>query len=177
MQRNFISKSILIRPAMPGDETDVARVHVRAWQAGYRGLLSDAYLAGLRAEDRAKRYTFGDASESCPKTLVAMESGVIVGFATVFAAQEDGRTSTAELNALYVDPDYWKQGIGAALESAARASLIQLGFRNAFLWVLAGNVRAIGFYQSQGWEADGSSRQAEVWGIAVNELRMFGLLT
>jgi GNAT superfamily N-acetyltransferase len=89
----------------------------------------------------------------------------------VFAEQEDDRTSTAELNALYVDPDYWKRGIGAALESAARASLIQLGFRNAFLWVLAGNVRAIRFYQSQGWETDGRFRQAEVWGIEVSEIR------
>ena len=28
---------------------EVARVHVRSWQAGYRGLLPDAYLDGLRA--------------------------------------------------------------------------------------------------------------------------------
>ena len=30
----------------------VARVHVRSWQVGYRGLLPDAYLDGLRAEER-----------------------------------------------------------------------------------------------------------------------------
>lgn len=170
MKHRGISKSILIRPAMPGDEIEVARVHVRAWQVGYRGLLSDAYLTGLRAEDRAKRYTFGDASESRPRTLVATESGVIVGFATVSPAQYDDRTSRGELNALYVDPDCWKRGIGAALESAAQAWLVQLGYRHAMLWVLAGNVRAIGFYESQGWGTDGTSRQAEVWGITVTEI-------
>ena len=171
MKQGSLSKSILIRAAIPGDESGVARVHVRAWQVGYRGLLSDAYLIGLRPEDRAKRYTFGEVSRSRPKTLVATDGGAIVGFATTSPAQDDDRTSSAELNALYVDPDCWKQGIGAALESAARASLVQLGYRRAMLWVLAGNARAIRFYESQGWANDGTSRQAEVWDISLPELR------
>ena len=155
---------------MLGDEPDVARVHVRAWQVGYRGLLPDAYLTGLRPEDRAKRYTFGDVSESRARTLVAAESGTIVGFATLSPAEDGDRMSLAELNALYVDPDYWKRGIGAALETAAQSSLIELGYQRAMLWVLAGNVRAIAFYESQGWQTNGTSRQAEVWGITVAEI-------
>jgi GNAT superfamily N-acetyltransferase len=171
VKKSTISQSILIRSAKPGDEIDVARVHVRAWQTGYRGLLSDAYLDALQPEDRARRYTFGAVSPSSPKTLVATELGAIVGFATTAAAPDDGRAGPAELNALYVDPDSWGRGIGAALESAARASLIQLGYRSAMLWVLAGNVRAIGFYLSQGWQTDGTSRRSEVWGITVTEVR------
>jgi ribosomal protein S18 acetylase RimI-like enzyme len=155
---------------MPGDELDVARVHVRSWQVGYHGLLSDSYLSNLRAEDRARRYTFGAGSQP-HKTLVATESGVIRGFATIAQAKDDAGPDAAELNALYVDPDYWGRRMGAALESAARDSMVQLGFRSAILWVLAGNVRAIGFYESQGWESDGTSRQAEVWGISVAESR------
>ena len=46
---------MLLRPAEPQDAMGVARVHVRSWQAGYRGLLPDAYLDGLRAEDRARQ--------------------------------------------------------------------------------------------------------------------------
>jgi hypothetical protein len=37
---------MLLRRAEPGDAMDVARVHVRSWQAGYRGLLPDAILTG-----------------------------------------------------------------------------------------------------------------------------------
>jgi ribosomal protein S18 acetylase RimI-like enzyme len=163
--------AIQIRPAVQGDEIGVARVHVRSWQVGYRGLLSEEYLDKLRAEDRAQRYTFDTASRFHPKTLVAVESGVIQGFATIAQAKDyDGR-SGAELNALYVHPDCWGRGIGAALESAARASLFQLGYRSAFLWVLAGNARAIGFYESQGWKNDNTSRQAEVWDVTVTEMR------
>jgi hypothetical protein len=47
--------AISLRPAVPGDSLAVARIHVRAWQTAYRGLLPDAYLDGLRAEDRAAR--------------------------------------------------------------------------------------------------------------------------
>jgi ribosomal protein S18 acetylase RimI-like enzyme len=156
---------------MPGDEIDVARIHVRSWQVGYRGLLSDEYLDGLRAEDRARRYTFGAVGASFPKTLVATDSGLIRGFATIAPTPDHSPASLAELNALYVDPDCWGRGIGATLESAARGLLMQLGYRDAMLWVLAGNSRAIGFYESQGWATDGTSRQAEVWGIVVTELR------
>ena len=165
--------AILIRAAVPGDELDVARVHVRSWQVGYRGLLSDEYLDGLRPADRARRYAFGSESRSFPKTLVATEAALIRGFATIAPAQDNDPADLAELNALYVHPDCWGRGIGAALESAARDLLVKLGYRNAMLWVLAGNSRAIGFYESQGWISDGTSRQAEVWGVTVTEFRYF----
>jgi GNAT superfamily N-acetyltransferase len=102
---------------------------------------------------------------------VETELGAIVGFATITPATDDDRVSAAELNALYVDPDCRGRGIGAALESAARASVIQFAYRGAMLWVIAGNVCAIGFYQSQGWETDDISRRSEVWGITVTEIR------
>ena len=41
---------MFLRPAEPGDASAVALVHVRSWQAGYRNLLPDEYLDGLRAE-------------------------------------------------------------------------------------------------------------------------------
>jgi ribosomal protein S18 acetylase RimI-like enzyme len=165
------SKSILIRSAVRGDEIAVAQVHVRSWQIGYRGLLSEAYLSGLRPEDRAQHYTFDAVSPSHPRTLVATESGAIRGFATIAPVRDESPARPAELNALYVDPECWGRGIGAALESAARAELFQLGYRSAVLWVLAGNVRAIGFYESQGWRDDATSREAQVWGIVVPEMR------
>lgn len=149
----------------------VARVHVRAWQAGYRGLLSGAYLDALNPEDRAKRYTFGILLPQSPRTLVAMQADALTGFATFTPAADDAGGTLGELNALYVDPDHWQRGIGKALESAVCAALRESGFRRAMLWVLAGNVRAIGFYQSQGWEADGTLRDAEVWGVRVAEKR------
>ncbi len=160
-----------IRPAEPEDALAVARVHVRTWQAAYRNLMPGQYLDQLRPEDRATRYKFRNPDPLQPWTVVADEGGLIVGFATTMPANQPDLPDCGELAALHVDPDHWRRGIGAVLVSVARTRLRDLGFRNAMLWVLAGNVRADRFYRTDGWMPDGVSRADTVWGAEVNELR------
>jgi GNAT superfamily N-acetyltransferase len=76
-----------------------------------------------------------------------------------------------ELCALYVDPDCWGRGVGAALVSAARARLFDRGFRFAILWVMVGNARAERFYRIDRWAPDGLRRTDSVWGVPVDEVR------
>jgi len=78
-----------VRPATPEDAAGVAGVHVRAWQTAYRGLLPDEYLDALRAEDRMARYRFDVAGPDQPATIVAVDGGVICGFATTGPAWDD----------------------------------------------------------------------------------------
>lgn len=162
---------MFLRPAEPNDAMEVARVHVRSWQAGYRRLLPDAYLDGLRAEGRAQRYRFESDDVREPATVVAIEGGVVRGFATTAPARDADLPEHGELFALYVDPEWWGRGIGAALISATRNRLVDLGFRNALLWLLAGNVRADRFYRIDQWKPDGLTRTDTVWGVTVDELR------
>ena len=162
---------MLLRPAEPVDADEVARLHVRSWQVGYRGLLPDDYLDSLRAEDRARRYTFGAADPALPTTIVAIDNGAICGFATTGPTRDDDLQGHGELFALYVDPPSWGLGVGRALISAARERLAQDRFADAVLWVLVGNDRAERFYRLDGWLPDGSRRIAQVWGAAVDEVR------
>ncbi len=162
---------MLLRPAEPDDAIAVARVHVRSWQAAYRTLLPDDYLDQLRPEDRAQHYDFASLDPLKPRTIVAIEEGLIYGFATTAPSRDPDLPDHGELYALYVDPERWGRGIGAALVSAARANLFGLGFRNALLWVLTGNVRAERFYRIDLWAPDGLRRTDSVWGVTVNELR------
>jgi len=148
-----------LRPAVPADALAVARVHVRAWQAGYRGILPAAYLDGLRPEDRAARYTF-DRTDG-PRTIVAITDGAIVGFATIHGS---------ELSALHVDPDAWGGGVGRALIERARTELAAAGVAEAHLWLLAGNARAQRFYERDGWTSDGTRRVETVWNVTVDEI-------
>lgn len=150
----------------------VARVHVRSWQVAYRTLLPDDYLDQLRPEDRAKTYDFANLDPLKPRTIVAAEDGVILGFATTMPSRDADLPEHGELCALYVDPDRWGQGIGMALIATARANLLALGFRNALLWVLVGNTRAERFYRIDQWVADGRRRTDSGWaGIVINEVR------
>jgi ribosomal protein S18 acetylase RimI-like enzyme len=163
---------LLLRPAQPRDALAVARIHVRAWQAAYRGLLPDRYLDALRAEDRARRYTFDPAAitdPARPETIVAERADALLGFATTAPAA--GLPGTGELAALHVDPDAWRCGVGSALIAQARARLVERGCAAAVLWVMVGNTRAEQFYRADGWQLEGTRQTVEVWGTAVDELR------
>jgi len=160
-----------LRPAVPADAMAVAVVHVHAWQAAYRGLMPDDYLAGLRPQDRAQRYDFAGLDPARPRTVVAVEADTILGFATTSPARDDDAMGQGELCALYVEPAHWGRGIGRALAVAARDALYGLGFRRAILWVVAGNARAQRFYRADGWTADGLHRARPVWNVTVDTVR------
>lgn len=160
-----------LRPAVPDDAMAVALVHVRAWQAGYRGLLPQDYLAALRPEDRAQRYDFTSADPARPRTLLAIEADTVLGFATISPARDEDAAGQGELCALYVEPDCWGRGIGRALADAARSDLYLLGFSKAVLWVIASNTRAERFYRADGWSRDGSHRARQIWNVTVDTVR------
>jgi len=163
---------MIIRYAEPSDALEVARVHVRSWQSGYAGLLPDDYLRELKAEDRAARYTFDNRGPGQGETTVAVdEERRICGFATIGPAPADQSEGIGELYALYVDPDHWRHGVGRLLIGDAHKRLEAFGFEEAVLWVLVGNTRAESFYTNMGWRSDGTLRDEEIWGIAVQELR------
>ena len=162
---------MLLRPAQPPDALAIARVHVRAWQRGYRGLLPDDYLNSLRPDDRADKYDLSNTDPLKPHTIVAATGNIIHGFATTAPSREPDLPHHGELTALYVDPHSWGLGVGVALVSAARAHLVSLGHRHAYLFTLTGNLRAQRFYQTDLWTPDGLRRTDSVWGIAVDVLR------
>ncbi|HUN72395.1 MAG TPA: GNAT family N-acetyltransferase [Steroidobacteraceae bacterium] len=160
-----------LRAAVPDDAMAVARVHVRAWQAAYRGLMPEDYLAGLRAEDRAQRYDFANRDPARPRTVVAVEADTILGFATISPARDEDAPGQGELCALYVEPDCWGRGIGKALAAAARAELYRMGFRTAVLWVAARNARAEQFYRSDGWIREEAHRARQIWHVTIDTVR------
>lgn len=163
-------RGVLVRRARVADADAIGRLHVRAWQAAYRGQMPDAYLDGLSAEDRAAGWASGlSRPRDRDPVLVAEEDGVVVGFAAVAASSD--ADSVGELHAINVDPDHWGHGVGRALIDEATRELAQLGFGRAVLWVLPANSRARRFYEAAGWKSDGVERTADVLGVTAPETR------
>ena len=144
---------------------------MRSWQAAYKGLLPQDYLDRLDAKQRAARYDFVNTDPSKPKTFLAVNEKSIVGFVTISPATKSDQADHGELNALYVDPDHWRVGIGSNLLMHAEQQLAARGYQQAVLWVLRGNVTAGQFYRANGWDTDGHSRCATVWNLAIDEIR------
>jgi GNAT superfamily N-acetyltransferase len=161
---------VTVRRATVTDAPDLGRLHVRAWQAAYRGQMPDDYLDGLSAEERAAgwRRALGRDRDRDP-VLVAERADRVVGFAVVGPARDPA--AAGELYAINVDPDHWGTGAGRALLEAAQLELTRLGYGEAVLWVLPGNHRARRFYEVAGWASDGARRTSEVWGAVVDEVR------
>lgn len=182
--------AVELRDARRGDERAVAELHVRSWQEAYRGLMPDEFLDRLDPSDRASRYTFGSGDEGVPVTVLAVELGEegvegdpsltnsrevrpgspsrIAGFVSFGASRDQDLPGHGEIGALYVDPDRHRGGIGRLLMAEARRRLWELGYTEAFLWVLRGNDRARSFYESEGWRPDGTTRVENPYDIVSN---------
>jgi threonine dehydratase len=161
-----------IRPLRREDAEALGALHVRAWQAAYRGLLPAESLANLTAAGRAAHWA--EALERAhPRRggarFGAEQDGRMVGFIVVGPASEDAASTTGEVYALNVDPDYWSRGIGRALLATGVDHLRASGFLDAVLWVLPANARARHFYEATGWHHDGGDRRQIVLGVDVDE--------
>jgi hypothetical protein len=63
-----------IRPAISDDALPLARLHVAAWRAAYRGLVPDEFLDGLDVDARAARFGSWLAAREA-ENYVAEEDG------------------------------------------------------------------------------------------------------
>lgn len=161
-----------IRDASPEDALAIAGVHVRSWQAAYRGLIDDDFLDRLRPEERAARYEFGAERAEAPRTIVALEDREIIGFATTGPCRDEDAREAGELYALYVDPPRWRSGAGRLLLAEATERMRRENLREAVLWVLRGNERAEHFYELGGWRRDGAERWEQPYGVVSRVIRM-----
>lgn len=154
----------MLRRALAHDAPGLARVHVRAWQAAYRGVMPEDYLDGLDVEQRTAWWRDRLSVPGAGLT-VAVADGAVVGFAHAGPAREAATGDDGELYAINLDPSVWRQGIGTALLRAAEADLRTGGHRVAALWVATANPRARAFYERHGWRADGVTRTVAVGGL------------
>ena len=164
---------IEVRKATVQDASAIAVVHVRSWQVAYRGHMPDEYLDGLDVEKRVSMWR-QLTQETDQIVLVAEnEEGDIVGFSLLGPSRDaDTDANTAEVAAIYVHPEKWKQGIGRALLSESLDQVRARKFDQLTLWVLEGNQRARSFYESFGFIQDGAVKDEDHWKtFAVREVR------
>lgn len=143
-----------IRPAEPSDAHAIALVQVAGWHASYRGLMPDTVLDAFTVPVRDVKWQQNLAEEiEGLRITVLVRDGRVIAFASSGPSREE--PGVGELWALYVAPDAWGTGAGRALLDDALQHLVTSGFETAILRVLAGNARAIRFYERAGFRRDG----------------------
>ncbi|MEI9938121.1 MAG: GNAT family N-acetyltransferase [Pseudomonadota bacterium] len=161
----------MIRLAVLSDVDDIARLHVKTWQSAYRGHMPDAYLDGL---DSSKRATMWSKAVAEPATvvLVATVAEILVGFCSLLPSRDaDTSPSVGEVTAIYVDPNFWRSGLGTSLIQAAFDSARQRSLSEVTLWVLTANISARAFYEARGFKTDGQTKTEQRPGFSIHETR------
>ena len=162
-----------IRKALPDDANAIATIHVHAWQAAYRGIMPALFLQSLsisRREDFWRQQLQRDEATM----LLAEEHGRVLGWAQVGPSRDaDASPHTAELYAIHVAPENWRQGVGQHLWGEAIVHLRRAPISDTTLWVLRENVRALAFYQANRFVPDvGVEQTIQIAGSELVEIRL-----
>ena len=134
-------RHVELRPAVPEDAPAIAEVWHAGWGDGHRGLVPPE-LERIRT-----RESFGPrAAARVPGTTVAVVDGGVIGFVTVHGD---------EVEQVHVSAAHRGSGIAADLLFDGEHRVAVAGHSEAWLAVVAGNARALRFYERQGWSDAG----------------------
>ena len=166
-------RAVELREATVDDARGIATCNIASWRVTYRGHFPDSVLDSLDVEDSAPRWA-QTLETGERRTLVADASGAVIGYGCIVPARDadDDPETVAEVPALYLDPKWWRLGLGTRLLDRLVAVARATGHSELTLWVLAANERAQIFYRSRGMAPDGASRSdSRLIGEPIDELR------
>jgi ribosomal protein S18 acetylase RimI-like enzyme len=135
------SSPVTLRRARAEDAPEIAAIWHLGWRDGHLGHVPDE-LTDVRTEGSF----WSRAPERIGDTTVAVVDAAVAGFVMVVGD---------EVEQVYVASSHRGSGIAAALMSEAERQVKANGYGEAWLAVVAGNVRARAFYERAGWRDDG----------------------
>lgn len=157
------------REASFEDHQHIAKLHAKSWKENYKGLVSDQYL---KREVESERLSTWKNRLNKPAdnqyVLLAYEAEQLAGFICVYG--KNNKEYGSIIDNLHVDSLFKGKGIGTKL--IAQASLwLQEHFNDSgvYLEVLAGNAKAISFYEFIGASREKSGTWHTPCGNRVKE--------
>ena len=153
----------MMRKAETGDAERLAEIHIFGWRNAYRGIIADKFLFGsLRVCRRAENFKKA-LGESAEELHVAERQGVVAGFLSIGDPRDadKAKADTFELWAIYVDPVFMREGVGAELLEFCENQALARGRKEVVLWVLEDNPIGRSFYEKHGYRPDGERKVLE----------------
>ena len=139
-------------------------VHWKSWHETYTGLVDPTYMERLTLEKCV------EIAHRWPDNILVVKDGEkVIGFVGYGVHQDDALGDCGEVFAIYVLAEYHGQRVGYALMNAAFEKLA--AYPRIAVWVLAGNQKAIRFYERYGFCLDGTKKEIKL-GTPNQELRM-----
>lgn len=166
----MISDRYSIRKARPGDEEQLAAVHIRCWQEAYRGILPQTFLDSLSNEqDQRYRMWINILSNPQRWAWVAEFENNIIGFSLFGPPRDPNRENFIELGAIYLLQKHQGKKIGFSLLRTGFEAMKNLGYERAYCWTLEQNPTRR-FYEKTGATFSGQTKQDQLGGLFFKEL-------
>ena len=147
-------QGVSLRLARPADAAAMTVMQRASWLAAYGEVLGADMLAQLAVTDHLQIWRHRLA-EPGPVPMLVCQDDVVIGLLYWQPSLEEG-LMTARIRALYLHPDFWRQGIGTMLIKHAARTLKEQKHGAICLWVLDGNARAKSFYEKMGGQKIGN---------------------
>ncbi|MFA9273643.1 MAG: N-acetyltransferase family protein [Candidatus Aquirickettsiella gammari] len=149
-------KEIQLRRATVADAEAIAAIRIEGWRTTYRGMIPDSYLNEMDMNENVLHWrTILQAlpvKEDSLCVYVAVSEDEIVGFVSAMKLPEPKLDKDAEINAIYIRPQWQRCGIGKRMLHKAARSLQAMGCTSCVIWVIDGNSQARNFYEELGGE-------------------------
>ena len=161
----------MIRNATYEDIPRIAEIQICGWRFAYRGLISDYELFSQRLvlnsiktittrfENNASFIVFDDYSDN-----------ILKGFAWYGVSKDEDKEKSYEINAIYVQPEFTRNGIGKLMMENIINYAKANNYNEILIWALSGNNKGIEFYKKNGFIEDGKRKFIEKW--EKEEIRM-----
>ncbi len=157
----------VVRKARLGEGEALGAIGFAAWAASEFAV----HDAG-RVDRAALLANFEVLGVERPETIVVAE---IDGRLAGWGAREDGDQYISDL---WVAPEFQGRGVGSVLLATLEAEIAALGYVQAELETMAGNSRAIGFYERRGFVVAWRGQKfSSSLGYAIDKVRLNKNLT
>ncbi|MDP8219983.1 MAG: GNAT family N-acetyltransferase [Candidatus Stygibacter frigidus] len=161
---------IKIRKAESKDLRQISYIHVDTWRDAYRGIV-DSYVLGKLSYGRSQDNWKNCMAKLSDHFYVAEKDDMVVGFITGGTLREEELLYEAEVYAMYILPEFQRQGIGTMLLDKIVYDFHHQGWGQFLIWCLEKNP-ARAFYESLG----GVHKQTAQIIIGGRRLIKFGYL-
>lgn len=156
-------KNTCLRLASIADAEKIASVHAISWQKMYHDFIPEDILDRFSFSERLHQWEY--LLSAGVTVILAEELDRTVGFVSICPLRNalPQHKHFGEISAIYVHPDYWRQGIGRQLCLAALNQLKKQDFVSVALWVLEANILARNFYEALGFTASNHTKLEEFY--------------
>ena len=166
---------IRIRPVTYGDAEQYVKLNVHVWSLAYKDTMPAEVLQNRKEKQNFQIENFKnrDINKNGHIDYAAEVDGKIVGQASgrIVSNHEYFKTQGyAELNALYVHPDFQHMGIGAKLVQAFMKQVREYGGDKFVIGVLKDNAKARKAYEKWGGKLSEYAGEFEVAGQKFPEV-------